>query len=74
MHIMEEILQFELISTQDHNFQAALYGLEDHAIAQVVSHWPLTADVWVHTPVSSCGVRNCTGAGLIPEFFCPPPP
>jgi hypothetical protein len=37
-------------------------------MALAVSHWPLTAEAWVSTPVSLCGIcggQSSTGTGFI---------
>jgi hypothetical protein len=37
------------------------------AMAQVISHWPLTAEAWVHTWVNPCGIcggQSGTATGL----------
>jgi hypothetical protein len=41
-----------------------------HAMAQVVSHRPLTAEAWVRARVNPCGIcggQSCTGTGFSPS-------
>jgi hypothetical protein len=47
-----------------------------HAMAQVVSCWPLTTQAWVHTHVSSCGIcggQSGTGTGFLSPSHSDPP-
>ena len=47
-----------------------------HAMAQVVSHWPLTAEALVHSQASqcgTCGVRSGTGTFFLDSVSMIPP-
>jgi hypothetical protein len=51
-------------------------GLKGRAMTQVVSRRPFTAEAWVRTQVTPCGIcggQSCTGTGFSPSssvFLC----